>query len=1575
MKNLLLLFLAVLLAGQAQAQFFEVFGEAGLNFRASQIKPLNGNTYVSGWFSDASTPNSGPSEEGIIFRLDANGDLDWVYNLSAETPQGVRNGTRIYDFDFSDSEEQIVFVGATNFRVNPQAGNFLDNECVLGMISIGTGAEIFQQAYNFRSDARELFLRITNNPATGGILDNDRYFISGAINDPGFGAGVTDNYIAARAEITPSGVSFDWINEHNYAIPPPPAGQTTPDQEIHRMRVLAVGNGHELVFGGIENPGSAPANRNNAQINFHNPLLGTINGEFIFNRNGTVLDVAQLGNLMIVVGQLSDDPTTQANQGQAFITGVDLNSRSVVTNSIIFPSSELNRFSRIEIEPISGDILVIGERSNNANSVICRFTLAPFAALLSLVNASVIDFGTDGSGEARLEIDNNEAYWVDTRIGMNTLLPPTEESASVVRTDLTFNSCETVSLELSPSPVQLELSEIMAIEIAALEAEPEELEDEPVCVCLTSLCEPLGVGMSFTSTIIPHGTDAEYVKVADINRDGWMDFGLPDRRFSNTPQFTICENNQNQTFTSINSSTGNTPSYTGEGEAIAFFDLFGGSKLDIVLLRQPVIEIYRWDQLSGGNYVLQQTIPVTTFAPPNNGNILGQFRSDFELMDYNGDGIEDLVATGTNTGNAPQTSRIVVFAGTNNFNTPFLPNPIAALEGLNSISYWETVHLNIDNQAGNDILVGQAGFGGNNQSIFGYLHTGNNTPNNIFLNAPDLLYETPAGLIWPRGLELHDIDGNSQNDLITAMQCEQLINNIPSGNGALLISRDVPTAAGNYPAANLNWEILPIPGQPVGIDIGDIDGDGDDDIVVAVHYPMSFVRIYENNGNGNFFNFVDVNTPGGRTTEVKIEDFNKDCCMDIVTAQWASSFSYILTNNCQSDQFAIRGEVRCENNPCNFNSASPAPNQMIQITAGGTTYYAMTDNNGQYEILVPAGTYDISLVNGNYGPAVCSFNQNNVYTNDITGFTPTSGISTVNFVVDEECSLDVNMVGDIVGSVGTNNCPYVATPCEDLIWEYCFEIENNTCTDRIIDNVIIDLPNGVDMGSVIINPIVACGTQTQVSTGSPSVGTYTGSDPLFGSTVSYNFSPPITIAAGQCFNACVEATFDGSFTLPIKAQADAIYRCGRTNQIASSTVSYQDTCSCDPNLKLAYFPQNCGNPDEVLNQPIEYTIQFSNIGQTAAYDILVEDQLDINLDWSTFQWLGSSHTAGPISITNGLLEVYFNNINLAPGAMGWFRFSVKPDASSTNGTVITNYADITFDNNAPVPTNTTTTTINFSTASADLQINATEFCVGDTVIIDYLWTGTSAELNFTQNGVAQGQNIPAPPSGTQVVFVIPDASYVGLWEYDLVAFDSITGCTDTASLSFTINDCACDLDDELFMELLDESVYRFTSNLFDPTLNPGMTILEFHWSLGDGTNSTEENPFHRYDCRGLGSRTVKVCLYYIVEVNGKICEAEVCEFFEVCLDEPVGGGRAQLYPNPATNQVTIQADAFLDWDEPLVVEIYTADGKLLRTHELVPDYNRLTLTLNYDYEGLVHVRVRSKLGEVLLEERFIKVNP
>ena len=366
------------------------------------------------------------------------------------------------------------------------------------------------------------------------------------------------------------------------------------------------------------------------------------------------------------------------------------------------------------------------------------------------------------------------------------------------------------------------------------------------------------------------------------------------------------------------------------------------------------------------------------------------------------------------------------------------------------------------------------------------------------------------------------------------------------------------------------------------------------------------------------------------------------------------------------------------------------------------------------------------------------------------------------------------------------------------------------------------------------------------------------------------------------------------------------------------------------------------------------------------------DQLDNNLDFSTFQWLGSSHPSSSINIASGLLDVYFNNINLAPGGSGWLRFSVKANGTTANNTTINNYADIIFDNNAPVSTNITTTTIQASSALAELQFNSTEFCVGDKIIIDYTWTGDSAWLNYTQNGTSVGQNVPAPSSGSQIIFVIPDNSYVGQWEYELVAYDSITGCTDTALVIVEIYDCDCEqIDDQLFMTI-DKKSYVFQSNVFDPALNPGFDIIEFQWDLGNGIISTDQSPSEKYKCKKLGPHTVEICLYYVAEINGQICEGEICQEFEVCQNDYYK--TANIYPNPASNQITVQSEVLLNQTDVLIVETYTIEGKLLKTYEIEPDHDQIYFKLGNNYKGLVYMRILNNRGEVLLEDRFIKLN-
>ena len=1118
----------------AQSQFSQAIGNPGTDFRTSQIRTLGGNTYISGWLTDPNATAPTLSTEGILIRLDTTGDIDWIYKLSSDNQVGISIGTRIHDFDFDDAQDHIVFVGAT---ANTNGG-IIDNQSIIGMVDMTTGVGVFQESYNFRMSARESFQRIENHP---GIGNANNYLLSGNINDVNTGPGTIDNYIAASINITNGNVGFNWIQENGYLAAPM-------DDEMSTMRVLDVAGTPEVVYAGTSLPNLA------ARINFHDINAGFMLREFSFNLSGFVMDMTQIGNTMIVVGQLF-------GPARAFIASVELPSGNV-TSSLQF--ANLNNFSRVTIDATTGDILAVGEQIGG-NPAICRLELN--GNQLSYIDASIQNFGTNSVGNGLLVTDGNNAFMADTRLNLASFA--TNQAVAVIHTDLSFFSCDTINPIFTPQPANLILNLVNGLDEDILMV-PNPMTLTPLLdtLCVVSLC---GNGFNL-NTLLPvfHGSRSHYVNVADIDNDGWMDFAVPDIGFAGTPRFSISENIQNLTFVNTPSTFIN-PLFDREGLSMQFIDLDNGAgHLDLVVLRFATAEVFI-ESNGTGTYSLQQTIPLTPFALNDPSNTIGIYRGDFEFVDHTNDGIPDLVVTGPETGGNPL-DRIAIFRGTGNLTAPFFSlNLITTLEGRESIKYWQTLHNDIDGDGFNDLLMGQADYNQASQSIFGYINNGNITPNPPFVGSPQLSYETPTGLFWPRGMALEDIDNSTQNDLIVAMQSAGLNNGIPTGQGALMIARDIPTAAGTYTVANLQWEILNIPGQPVGVAVGDIDGDNNPEIVVAVHNEpnapiASFVRIYENDGTGNFFNFVDINTPIGRTIELQIADFNNDCCMDIVTTQWIGAMSYVLINDCETTEFTIKGQVVCENDPCDFLFATGGvPNQTVEITDGTTTYVAITDGNGNYQINVPAGTYDIGVANVNYGNPGCL----NANTADVIGFQPANNINSVNFFIEDECILDVTMVGGLSGFAGANTCPFEATPCDSLIWEYCFEIENNTCSDQLIDEILINLPHGIIISNVVINPLVHCVSQTLVPAPTPTISTLNGSF-LFGSTVDYNINSTLTIPSGGCFSACVEATFTGNFTLPVTAEIDVQYSCGGApGPSTTSGVAYQDTCSCDPNLKLA----------------------------------------------------------------------------------------------------------------------------------------------------------------------------------------------------------------------------------------------------------------------------------------------------------------------------------------------------------------------------------------------------------------------
>ena len=112
---------------------------------------------------------------------------------------------------------------------------------------------------------------------------------------------------------------------------------------------------------------------------------------------------------------------------------------------------------------------------------------------------------------------------------------------------------------------------------------------------------------------------------------------------------------------------------------------------------------------------------------------------------------------------------------------------------------------------------------------------------------------------------------------------------------------------------------------------------------------------------------------------------------------------------------------------------------------------------------------------------------------------------------------------------------------------------------------------------------------------------------------------------------------------------------------------------------------------------LHYTIRFQNVGTSEAINIKVLNDLDAKLDWSTFEFINSSHNCR-VKNNNGHNEFLFEGIylpgtNNEPLSHGYITYKIKPIASIAVGNVISNVANIYFDFNAPIVTNTASTTI------------------------------------------------------------------------------------------------------------------------------------------------------------------------------------------------------------------------------------------------------------------------------------------
>jgi uncharacterized repeat protein (TIGR01451 family) len=144
--------------------------------------------------------------------------------------------------------------------------------------------------------------------------------------------------------------------------------------------------------------------------------------------------------------------------------------------------------------------------------------------------------------------------------------------------------------------------------------------------------------------------------------------------------------------------------------------------------------------------------------------------------------------------------------------------------------------------------------------------------------------------------------------------------------------------------------------------------------------------------------------------------------------------------------------------------------------------------------------------------------------------------------------------------------------------------------------------------------------------------------------------------------------------------------------------------SMDPNEKEIVSGTQLTQDEVAAGKYISYTIHFQNKGNDTAFRVVVIDTLSESVDVSSLQVIQASAPYTLEIIKERILKFTFRDIRLSDDtasttSMGFISYKVRPKASSAPGVPINNTADIYFDYNQPVTTNTVSSVIYLLTSS------------------------------------------------------------------------------------------------------------------------------------------------------------------------------------------------------------------------------------------------------------------------------------
>lgn len=169
----------------------------------------------------------------------------------------------------------------------------------------------------------------------------------------------------------------------------------------------------------------------------------------------------------------------------------------------------------------------------------------------------------------------------------------------------------------------------------------------------------------------------------------------------------------------------------------------------------------------------------------------------------------------------------------------------------------------------------------------------------------------------------------------------------------------------------------------------------------------------------------------------------------------------------------------------------------------------------------------------------------------------------------------------------------------------------------------------------------------------------------------------------------------------------------------------------DPNNKICLEGEVVASAK--IGDYLHYNINFENTGTAAAENIVVKDVIDTTkYDINSLQIINSSHSV-KTKITGNNVEFIFQNINLGASQYGNVVFKIKTLSNLTIGTTATNTANIYFDYNFPIQTNTASTTFQ--------NLNSGQFVIDNSIAVSPNPTSSFVNINVDNNNTIKSVQV------------------------------------------------------------------------------------------------------------------------------------------------------------------------------------------------------------------------------------------